>query len=134
MTTQEPAGKETAPTAALLQAPEFSAADPRMTAAERATFIADFKVEDKKKHWNQAKHTAETQADLAKALILIVAGVLLVGAGLLVSTKWTGLQTRDVLEFFGVAFAAVVTLATAATSFWFGSRTHERLPADDGSD
>jgi hypothetical protein len=63
------------------------------------------------------QHTAKTQARLAFYLIMMLAGVFLSGAALLVTTKGTGLKATDVPNFFGAAFAAVVTLAAAATSF-----------------
>jgi hypothetical protein len=73
--------------------------------------------------WNAAKHAALVQAQLARRLIWVLAGVLAGGGGLLATVKWTGLTAHDVTDFFGVAFGAVVTLTTAATSFWFGSQS-----------
>jgi len=73
------------------------------------------------------------QATLAIRLIWLLAGVLLGGGILLGTVKWTGLAAKDVVDFFGLAFAAVVTLTTAATSFWFGSqreRTRSRATPD----
>jgi len=72
--------------------------------------------------WNADKHTAVVQASLAFRLIWVLVGVLVAGGALFSTTKWTGLLPKDVTGFFGIAFGAVVTLATAATSFWFGTQ------------
>lgn len=81
--------------------------------------------------WNPEQHTAVTQAKIAFRLIWVLVGVIAVGAVLLATSKWTGLKAENVSDFFGVAFGAVVTLATAATSFWFGSQKH-RSPTREG--
>ena len=105
----------------VLAAPEFSLAP-----AGAHTDIDHLKPSDvKEANWNPDKHAALVQAQLAFRLIWVLVGVLVGGGSLISTTKWTGLATKDVTDFFGVAFGAVVTLATAATSFWFGSqRTH----------
>jgi hypothetical protein len=85
--------------------------------------ISSFDVGTKESTWDPAdKHAAYVQAKIAFRLIWVLIGVLAGGGALLATTKWTGLPTKDVSSFFGVAFAAVVTLTTAATSFWFGSQ------------
>jgi hypothetical protein len=99
--------------------PEF---DKNATAGDHEV-IKSFNVGTKESTWDPAdKHAAYVQAKIAYRLIWVLVGVLVGGGALLSTTKWTGLQTRDVSSFFGVAFAAVVTLTTAATSFWFGSQ------------
>lgn len=103
--------------AALLEVPEFSPLPP---GAE--TEIASVQPKTKEPTWNPDQYTASVQSKLAFRLIWVLVGVLLGGAALVSTTKWTGLAVKDVTNFFGVAFAAVVTLATAATSFWFGSQ------------
>ncbi len=73
------------------------------------------------KAWNPEEYSMQTQARLAFRLIWVLVGVLVGGAAMFTTTRWTGLMTKDVTAFFGIAFGAVVTLTTAATSFWFGS-------------
>jgi hypothetical protein len=104
----------------LSQVPEFSATTAEEHAAPRIETLRAASADTKL--WDENEHTAKTQATLAFRLIWVLAGVLLGGAALLATTSWTGLASKDVTDFFGVAFGAVVTLTTAATSFWFGSQ------------
>jgi hypothetical protein len=101
----------------LLKAPEFS-----LLPAGEKTDIDKIETGTKEESWNPDQYAAFVQSSLAFRLIWVLAGVLLGGAGLLVTTKWTGLMAKDVTDFFGIAFGAVVTLTTAATSFWFGTQ------------
>ena len=97
--------------------PEFKPA-PR---GERAD-IEDISPRVKERNWDPDEHAQKVQAKLAFRLIWVLSGVLLGGAAVLCTTRWTDLKTADVTNFFAVAFGAIVTLATAATSFWFGSQ------------
>lgn len=101
----------------LLRVPEFSLLPP----GEKPD-IDKIETGTKEETWNPDQYAAFVQSSLAFRLIWVLAGVLLGGAGLLVTTKWTGLMAKDVTDFFGIAFGAVVTLTTAATSFWFGTQ------------
>lgn len=103
----------------LLEHPEFT----RVGGTVRPSItITSVEPRVKEEVWDPDEHAAKVQSKLAFRLIWVLAGVLLGGAALLSTTKWTGLASKDVTSFFGVAFAAVVTLTTAATSFWFGSQ------------
>ena len=117
---------------ALLAVPEFSKAPEGARLDINSLPTASFKKEP----WNKEEHDAKTQARLAFRLLWVLVLLILIGAGALVTVKWTGLQTKDVETFFGVAFSAVVTLTTAATSFWFGSQRgqSQRPPSESLND
>lgn len=121
----------------LTSIPEFSSLDEvesekagQVTAASRDRLIEDLPT-TKDTAWDPERHAATVQAQLAFRLIWVLVGVIVVGAGLLATSKWTGIKAQNVSDFFGIAFAAVVTLTTAATSFWFGSQKHRSHPGND---
>jgi hypothetical protein len=121
------------PTDGYLEAPEFERLADRTTREGAvAPLIDNVAPSTTASTWDADKHTALVQAELARRLIWVLTGVLLGGAALLSTGKWTGLSAQSVSNFFSVAFGAVVTLTTAATSFWFGSR-HARN-RDGGAD
>jgi hypothetical protein len=76
--------------------------------------------------WNPDQFTAFTQSRVTFRLIWVLGGVLVLGAALLSTTPLTKITAQDVTDFFGIAFGAVVTLVTAATSFWFGTERGRR--------
>ncbi len=101
---------------------------------EATSVVHNFTPKAKTKAWNPDEYTMQTQARLAFRLIWVLVGVLVGGAAIFTTTRWTGLATKDVTDFFGIAFAAVVTLTTAATSFWFGSvRAAKQSNSNSGS-
>jgi hypothetical protein len=108
----------------LLEVPEFSAAPGGVKPdINQITPLPGWGPQDPE--WDAGKHRAIVQAELARRLIWVLLVVLFLGAALLSTTRWTGIKPQDVASFFGIAFGAVVTLATAATSFWFGSQDRE---------
>jgi hypothetical protein len=57
---------------------------------------------------------------LVRRLLWVLAGVLVGGVGMLVTTRWTGLTADDVSDFVTMVFGAVVALAGCAVGFCFG--------------
>jgi hypothetical protein len=67
---------------------------------------------------------------LAKRLIAILAGLLLIGFILLATERYTGLSTDDIRAFFELVFTPLIALVSAATGFYFGSSTNRHRSAD----
>lgn len=76
---------------ALLEAPEFSPLPP-----DAPTDITSVEPNTKEPQWNPDQYAAFIQAKIAFRLIWVLAGVLLGGAALLSTSKWTGLASKDV--------------------------------------
>ena len=121
------AARESEAAARALDAPEFGpvTADD-LTREPIIETIKPGRDDIKTETWNREKFTASTQSRVTFGLILVLVVVLLLGAALLSTTPWTKITAQDVTDFFGIAFSAVVTLVTAATSFWFGTERGRR--------
>jgi hypothetical protein len=107
--------------AGIPDAPEFSP-----VTVDDLPVIETIKPATRTERWDPEQHRAFTQSRVTFTLIWVLIAVLILGAALLSTTRWTGITAQDVSDFFGVAFAAVVTLVTAATSFWFGTEHGRR--------
>lgn len=107
--------------ASIPDAPEFSP-----VTVDTLPVIETIKPATRTERWDPEQHRATTQSRVTFLLVWVLISVLILGAALLSTTRWTGITAQDVSDFFGVAFAAVVTLVTAATSFWFGTEFGRR--------
>lgn len=68
-----------------------------------------------------AKQREDVREFLAKRLLALLAGTLLLGAAMMMTRRWTQITAEDTRIFFQVAFSAIIALVSAATGFYFGS-------------
>lgn len=73
-------------------------------------------------------HRDRVRWQLAKYLILLLAGTVFLTFALLATSKWTGVQSNEIRGVFDLMFTALVALVGSAVGFYFGAehaRTHE---------
>jgi len=67
------------------------------------------------------KQREDVREFLAKWLLGLLAGTMLVGAAMMVTRRWTHISGDDTRLFFQVGFSAIIALVSAATGFYFGN-------------
>jgi len=89
-----------------------------LTAGEEPSGAADPRLRTRPfvitEHFHNARFT------LVRRLLWLLTGVLAVGAGMMMSTKWTGLAPDEVTDFVTMVFGAILALVGAAVGLYFG--------------
>lgn len=73
------------------------------------------------KHFDPMRHHAKSQRKIAQFLLWVLAGCLLGGAALVVTTRWTGLPVEDAKDVFSNALTAVIGIVGAVTGYYFAA-------------
>lgn len=72
---------------------------------------------------------------LAKAILWLLAGTIVLHAAMLATSRWTGLAPGEVSSVFNTTFAGLMTLAGTALGFYFGEARGQQSQRDlDGRD
>lgn len=80
-----------------------------------------------------AKQREHVREYLAKRLLALLAGTILLGAVMMMTRRWTHVSAEDTRLFFQVAFSAIIALVSAATGFYFGSGSGGSHGRESGS-
>jgi hypothetical protein len=89
-----------------------------LTAGEELTGAAD--PHPRSRPFGMVDDRYQARFALVRRLLWVLAGVLVGGVGMLVSTRWTRLTADDVSDFVTMVFGAMVALVGCGVGFYFG--------------